>query len=821
MHGSAALWLRWSWRDLRARWLQVSAIAMVIALGTGTYTGLSSTSAWRQLTYDDSYAVLASHDLLVTTAEGTTVDADALRAALERVGRPEWFTDRSLRLTVPTQIDASTPDETILVPGRFVGVELDGGGPTVDRLEVTAGRPLGPDDDGAPVLLLDEHFADHYRLPAEGRLRTGGGRELTYVGHALQPQYFLIVAGTGSLFGEAGFAVMFTSLATAQQLAGSPNQVNEVGVRLADGVDPEAARAELAAALAAGLPEAALEITPLDRERSYRILYDDIEGDQRLYTIFAVLILAGAAFAAFNLTGRIVEAQRREIGIGMSLGVPGAQLALRPALVGLQIALVGVLAGSIVGWVVGQVMASVMRSFFPMPAWQFPFQTGIFLRGVVLGLVLTFAASLLPVLRAVRVTPLEAIRTGPRTTGSGGLARLVARIPLPGGTLTQMPVRDVVRRPRRTVLTALGIAAAIATLIGVIGMVDSFLATIDRGEAEILRDAPDRLAVDLVSFTLAGAPELAAVTGAAGVDRATPFLRLGGALGRDDPATAEAESFEVLLDLVPFADAVWAPSVVDGTLSTDGPAVLISQKAAEDLGVSPGDPVPIRYPVREGLGYRWQDDELPVAGIHPNPVRAVVYLDLRHADLLNLEGIVNAVQVEPAAGVDPEELQRTLFELPAVASVVPVSTITGTLRDTIDEFLDVLNVVRAAVLLLALLIAFNSSSISSDERAREHATMFAFGVPTWRVLGMAVIESAVVGVVATGLGILAGLGLLGWMVHVLLPTTLPDLAVIVDVSPSTYLTAAVLGVLAVAAAPVLTVRKLRRMDIPATLRVVE
>ena len=52
------------------------------------------------------------------------------------------------------------------------------------------------------------------------------------------------------------------------------------------------------------------------------MLYDDIEGDQRLYDIFAVLILAGAAFAAFNLAGRIVEAQRREIGIGMALGVP-------------------------------------------------------------------------------------------------------------------------------------------------------------------------------------------------------------------------------------------------------------------------------------------------------------------------------------------------------------------------------------------------------------------------------------------------------------------------------------------------------------------
>ena len=32
-------------------------------------------------------------------------------------------------------------------------------------------------------------------------------------------------------------------------------------------------------------------------------------------------------------------------------------------------------------------------------------------------------------------------------------------------------------------------------------------------------------------------------------------------------------------------------------------------------------------------------------------------------------------------------------------------------------------------------MAFNSSSISVDERAREHATMFAFGVPLPTVIG--------------------------------------------------------------------------------------
>jgi putative ABC transport system permease protein len=52
-------------------------------------------------------------------------------------------------------------------------------------------------------------------------------------------------------------------------------------------------------------------------------------------------------------------------------------------------------------------------------------------------------------------------------------------------------------------------------------------------------------------------------------------------------------------------------------------------------------------------------------------------------------------------------------------------------------------------------------------------------------------------------------------------TTMPDMGLDVAISAGTVVTAIALGVLAVAIAPLLTVRRLRRMDIPGTLRVVE
>lgn len=842
--------MRWSWRDLRSRWVQVTAIALVVALGTGVYVGLSSTSEWRTASYDASYAQLDAHTLVVRTATGTTADRAALVDAIRAAPPADSISDLSARLVVPIQVDASTGGRTILVPGRFVGVDLSGSpgavdaGPTVDRIDTVAGRPLTGADRGAPVVLLDEHFARYHDLGDTGRLTVTGGQTLDYVGRALQPEYFMIMSEQGTMLAEAGYAVVFGSIETADGLrartsatglgatppasASAPDapspattssdegvRANEVGILLRPGTDPALVRAQLTESLAAALPDVAVTVTPITEERVYRVMYDDIEGDQRLYNVFALLILLGAAFAAFNLTGRIVEAQRREIGIGMSLGVSAGRLAVRPMLVGFQVALLGVLLGMAVGVVVGGFMGGIIEAFFPLPVWETPFQFGIYGKGIALGLSLVFVATLYPVARAVRVPPIAAIQTGPRATKSGGLAPLLQKVPLPGSSLVQMPLRNVLRVPRRTLLTALGIAAVIATLVGVLGMLDSFFVTIDRGEAEILRTSPDRLVVDFATFVPEQAAVVTDVNGVPGVARSEPYLRIGGTL------SGNGESFDTMLDVIDFANPVWTPSVVDGSLTSDRPALILSEKAAADLGVGPGGTVRFRHPYREGLGYSWVESDVLVAGIHPNPYRFMAFMDERWVDLTNLRGIVNAAQVEPAPGTDPDVLKRALFEQPGIASVQPISAFVDAIRDRIAQFLDILDVVRFAVLALAVLIAFNSSSISNDERAREHATMFAFGVRPRAVLAMGVAESAVVGVLATLLGIGAGLLLLQWLMRVLIPDTLPDIAVDVAVSTSTYVTAVLLGVLAVGLAPLLTQRRLRRMDIPSTLRVVE
>jgi putative ABC transport system permease protein len=153
--------------------------------------------------------------------------------------------------------------------------------------------------------------------------------------------------------------------------------------------------------------------------------------------------------------------------------------------------------------------------------------------------------------------------------------------------------------------------------------------------------------------------------------------------------------------------------------------------------------------------------------------------------------------------------------------VQPIADITTEIRDMIRDYLGILRIAEAAVLALAVLIAFNSASITVDERAREEATMFAYGLRVRAVLGMLTTETVLMGILGTAIGIGGGFLVLRWMITVLLPRTMPELGMSVVLSPSTMATTMVLGVLAVALAPLSMTRRLRNMDIPSTLRVLE
>jgi putative ABC transport system permease protein len=484
-------------------------------------------------------------------------------------------------------------------------------------------------------------------------------------------------------------------------------------------------------------------------------------------------------------------------------------------LLGAQIALGGVALGIPVGLDAGAWLAGVIEQFFPLPVVESSLRLDLYLRAAAIGIVLPVLATAVPVWRAIRVAPVDAIRIGAHAGRSSGLAWLLRGVRVPGGSLANLPLRNVLRAPRRTVMTLLGIGAVVTIVIALAGVMDSFDETLSASRDEALAGSSERLTVDLPAPERDDGSTARRIAAAASVGRTQPSLRLASTLIAGD------RRVDVALETA-RPGPLWHPTLREGSLSADRPGVVIARRAAEDLGVDVGDRLTVQHPVATGPEtFGLARTGLPVIAIHASPLRFVAYANQPAVPTLHADGLVSRVSVVPAPGYDADDVKAELLRLPGVAAVQGAAATTEAVDQRLEQFTEILLITVLIAGAMALLIAFNASAINADERAREHATMFAYGVPLGRVLRGGVAEALVIGALGTAVGVVAGHALLTWIVDTTMPETMPDIGALIDVAPSTYAMAIAAGTVVVGVAPLLTARRLHRTDIPSTLRVVE
>ncbi len=814
-------WLRWAWRDLRLRWLQVTAIALIIATGTGIYAGLGGQEAWRIASMNKSYEKLWLHDLRVSLTPGSFVPREEAMKVLEEL---EGVAMVEPRLIMDTMVDASTMEKTIIVKGRVVGVDTTRNGPLIDRIYIDDGRALNKEDNHFAI--IETKFASYYGLETGNRLTLIGDVELDVVGIGQSPEYFQIIPDqSGFAFrGESSLAVIFVPLTKVQSIYERPGLVNDLRIRMADGSDPETVRAAVVSRLASEFPGVSAFITYGEDDPVRVFLYADAEEDQDMFNLMAFFLLFGAALAAFNLTGRIVESQRRQIGIGMALGMPRHRLAIRPLLVGLQIALLGTLFGLPLGFGFTRIFGGVIEEFMPLPYWAGTLlDPPSFLLAAGLGIIIPLLATLIPVWQAVRANPLEALH-GHLTAKNSGLNRWLRGLRLPGTSFYQMPLKNILRSPKRTVLTILGLALAMALLFVFLGLLDTFSRTLDQTERAFLYQSHDRIIVTLDFFYPIDHKHVNELVMLTDSDEQPLFKEAEPGLMLTGQLRSGAEMIETLVQFYSTDSAIWMPALLEGHHSYQGDqaGIVISNKAANDLGVAIGDTLIIEHPYREDVfSFRNVSTKVTVAGIHDNPVRGFSYVSLEETAFTGLEGLTNVLTVTPSPGASLAQIQNELFAYPVISGVDEVAELTAGFHEILDIFIQMLRIMQGGVLFIAFLIAFNSTSINIDDRLREVATMFAFGMRPLRVTWVQIGENAILGVLGAAVGGWLGWVLLNKLMVARMETMLEEIDLLVTITPLSVLLAVGLGIGIVALTPLLSVRRLQRIDVPSTLRVME
>ncbi len=334
--------------------------------------------------------------------------------------------------------------------------------------------------------------------------------------------------------------------------------------------------------------------------------------------------------------------------------------------------------------------------------------------------------------------------------------------------MTRLAFRSLASRPLRTVLTLLAILLGVAMITGTYVLTDQInnafsdiIGTSLKGTAVQIEpersftslegDAPQTLNGDLVAQVLA----------VPGVDRAVGAYETVGAAIVDGKAVETGGSPTLLTtDLgEPFNQA----TLIAGREIQGRNEVSIIKSFADKAGLGPGDTFTIAAPaglekVKVAGVFEW-GDSVSLGGT------IVVAGRLQDAQRWGGEpGRVSVISVSADPGVTPEELAADVTAaMPAGVSVKTGEQAavdkTAQTTDAIGSFLTPVLLAFAGVsVFVGAFIIFNAFSITVAQRRREFAMLRALGASRRQVLTSVVAEALTLGVLASAVGIVAGLG---------------------------------------------------------------
>jgi putative ABC transport system permease protein len=696
--------------------------------------------------------------------------------------------------------DISLPLEGLDRPAYGQVLSLPASGdPATNAIRLESGRlPLAGQDD---EIVLLKTFADAYGL--------GPGhvvpvvlnrvlRRLRVVGVAQSPEFVYAIRPGALTHDPRRYAAIWMPrqvVATAFDLEGA---FDEISLRL----QPGASEAEVLAGVDRILtPYGTSGAIARKDQSSHRILTGELSQLGALAAMVPLVFLGVAAFLINMVLARLIALQRPEIAVLKAVGYTNREVGLHYlGLVGVILApaaLLGVAAGS----GLGRVVLALYQGIFRFPDLTFRLTAGMVATALLCSGGAALAGAGWAVRAAVRLPPAEAMRPpAPARYRRGLIERLrLGALLGAGGT---MVMREIERRPLRTMLSSIGIAGAVSLIIlghfgtdSLSNYLEAFFRREQRQDLAVAFDRPvDPRAVE----------ELARVPGVLRAEglRAIPIRVRHDQRSRDSVLMGLASDAELRRLVARGGHEVAVPE--------DG--VLVTTELGKILGVRPGDRLDVE--VLEGDRRRVRP---AVAGFVDEAVGLQLYA--LAGTVARLEGDLGAVS-SVLLSVDPPALagvEDWLRRSPRVIDVSDVSADVQRLRDMNGAAMDVWTLVSVTLAAAVIFgVVYNNARIALATRSRELASL--------RVLGLsrAEISSILIAGLAVEVSLAVPLGLyVGHQWAVFFFTHAVDRETFrfqVLIEGRTYLLAAAVAAVAAAASALWVRRSVDRLDLIGVLK---
>lgn len=775
-------------RDIRAARGQATAIALVIAAGIALFLmshGMLRSLDQTRLAYYDRYGMADIFAPVRRAPEPLIADIRALPGVAAAEGR----------ISAPVLLDARGTDEP--VSGRVVSLP-DTGTTSINLVFLRRGRMIEPFREDE--ILLSEPFAEAHGLEPGDRISAtlhGAKREFRIVGIALSPEFVYTIAPGEFVPDDRRFGVMwmgYEALAAAFDLDGA---FNEAVLRLGRGANPD----RLIDALDRLLdPYGAIGAFTRADQISDKFLTSEFDQLRTMGTIMPAIFLGVAAFLLNVVVARLIEAEREEIGLMKAFGYSDREVAWHYLKFVLIMVTAGVLIGSGLGVWFGRAMAALYQDFFKFPFLLFRAGLDLFVTAAAVAAgaaVIGVAAALR---RAVMLTPAVAMQPPAPLDYSraGSFSPFWKRVL---DQPTRMMLRQIRRRPVRSLLTSTGVALAVGIMVlsrfnisATDEMIDMNFNVAERQDITVnFAEAQSMKTV----YELQRLP---------GVLRVEPFRSVSVRL-----RNGHVERLGALTGLAGDAVLSRAIDADRKQIALPGEGVVLAEKLAELLRVKPGDMLTV-----DVLEDRQPRLEIPVAGTAETFVGTPAYMRIEALNRALREG----ARVSGAhLAVDPaykDQIYRKLKDMPMVAGVNLLRESEAAFRALMDESINTfVYIVILFASLIAVGVVYNGARIALAERRRELASLRVMGFTRGEVSYVLLGELGLLTLLALPLGCVVGYTL-AWYLTEAMSTELYQIPLVVD--RAAYGFASVVVLLAAGVSGFLVQRDIGRLDLVAVLK---
>jgi putative ABC transport system permease protein len=668
----------------------------------------------------------------------------------------------------------------------------------LDRLRVLSGRaPAGGERD---TLAISDAFAQAHGLRAGSRITlTLHGRRSVFriVGIAGAPDAVAQLPPQSMFPDPLRFAIAWLPRPALESAVDLRDAFNAASLRLQPGAHAEPVIAAVDRVLLRYGGSGAIART---EQLSHRYLEEEFHQLTVMAQLFPTVFLGVAAFVLYVVLGRVVAGQREQIGTLKAFGYRDGEIARHYAGYALATGGAGAWGGIVLGAWLGSLLAGLYREFYRLPFLDFALPGRVVALAVALSLGSALVGALLPVRRAVRLAPAEAMRV--EAPGAGDARRLdrhaaFRRLRAPH----RLIARSLLRRPLRTALTCLGLSLGTAVMMLGRFHTDAVGLMIDQQYRLASRHDVEAVFVEPVSRR--ALRELAALPGVLALEpqRVVPV----------EVRYRAARQRSVLVGLAPGARLRRALDARLRPIEPPASGVIVTDRLARTLGARPGDVLEFRL-----LEGHRRTVALRLQGLVGEPFGAQAYLPLDALNRLAGEGerLSAAVLQVDARALAP--LLAQLQRRPQVAAIEQRQVAIRSFYDSMARMMLVFTLIATAFgAVITAGVVYSSARVALSERSRDLASLRVLGFSRAEVVYLLLGELALLAALALPLGYALGHALIALMV---LAFDSDLFRVPHYVSPATYAIAGLTTLAAAAGSALLVRRRVRRLDLIGVLK---